>query len=82
MLPNTQGDTEEDDITGNTIIHNDSTDNLSIRETATNTAADKHEVNDIATFTEKKLNDLSEIMEKGSTKLRIKLLGCKIWTCR
>ena len=78
MLPNTQGDTEEDDITGNTIIHNDSTDNLSIRETATNTAADKHEVNDIATFTEKKLNDLSEIMEKGSTKLRIKLLGCKI----
>ena len=78
MLPNTQGDTEEDDITGNTIIHNDSTDNLSVRETATNTAADKHEVNDIATFTEKKLNDLSEIMEKGSTKLRIKLLGCKI----
>ena len=47
-------------------------------ETATNTAADKHEVNDIATFTVKKLNDLSEIMEKGSTKLRIKLLGCKI----
>ena len=29
LLPNTQGDTEEDDITGNTIIHNDCADNLS-----------------------------------------------------
>ena len=75
LLPNTQGDTEEDDITGNTIIHNDSSDNLSTRETATNTAADKHEVNDIATFTEKKLNDLSEIMEKRLQKVENQIIG-------
>ena len=44
-------------------------------ETATNTAADKHEVNDIATFTEKKLNDLSEIMEKRLHKVENQIIG-------
>ena len=44
-------------------------------ETATNTAADKHEVNDIATFTKKKLNDLSEIMEKRLHKVENQIIG-------
>ena len=62
LLPDTQVDTEEDDITANTIIHNDTADNLSTRETATNNTADKDEVDHITTFLEKNVNDLSQIM--------------------
>ena len=54
LLPDTQVDTEEDDITTNTIIHNETAVNLSTRRTATNTTADKHEVDDITTFIERK----------------------------
>ena len=52
LLPDTQVDTEKDYITANTIIRNETTDSLSTRETATNTTADKHEVDDITTFLE------------------------------
>ena len=64
FLPDTQVDTEEDDITTNIIIHKGTADNLSTRETATNTTADKHEVDYITTFIERKFNNLSQIMRK------------------
>ena len=69
LLPDTKADTEEDDIIANTTIHNETVDNLSTRETTTNIAADKHEVDDITTFIERKYNDLSQIMEKRLHKL-------------
>ena len=73
LLSDTQEDTEEDDITANTIILNETADNLSTRETATNSTAGKHEVDDTTTFIERKFNKLSQTMEKkGSINLRIK----------
>ena len=65
LLRNTQVDTEEYDIIAITRIHNETADKLSTRETVTNTiTADKHEVDDITTFIERKINDLSQIMGK------------------
>ena len=52
----------EDD---STINRNKTADGLSTRETATNTTAGKHEIDDITTFIERKFNYLSEIMEKS-----------------
>ena len=52
LLPDTQVDTEKHYVTANTIIRNETADSLSTRETATNTTADKHEVDDITTFLE------------------------------
>ena len=60
MLPDTQVDTEEDDITTNTIIHNETADN---------------EVDDIKFFIERKFNDLSQIMEKRLHKLENQIIG-------
>ena len=79
LLPDTQVGIEEDDINTNTIIHNENADNLSIRETATNTTADKHDVNDITTFIERKFNDLSQI--KDSVNLRIDSMLNNINNC-
>ena len=56
LVPDTQVDTEEDDITANTIIHNETADSLSMRETPANTTADKHEVGGITTFMKRKFN--------------------------
>ena len=64
LLSDTQEDTEEDDITANTIILKETADNLSTRETATNSTAGKHEVDDTTTFIERKFNKLSQTMEK------------------
>ena len=50
-------------------------DTLSTRGTATNTTADKHEVDDITTFIERKFNDLSPIMEKRVHKLEDQITG-------
>ena len=44
--------TKEDDITANNIIHNETGDNLSRRETTTNFTTNKHEINDMTTFIE------------------------------
>ena len=55
LVPDTQVHAEEDRVTANTIIHNETADRLSTRETATNTKTDKCEVDDITTFMEKKL---------------------------
>ena len=73
LLPDTQVDTEEDDITANTIIHNETADNLSTRETAINTTADKHEADDITTFIGRKF--MSQIMEKKLHKLEDQTIG-------
>ena len=75
LLPDTQVDTEEDDIAANTIIHNKTADNLSTTETSTKTTGDKHEVDDITTFIERKFNDLSQIMEKRLHKLEDEIIG-------
>ena len=75
VLPDTQVDTEEDDITANITIHNETADNLSTRETATNTTVDKHEVDDITTFIERKFNDLSQIKEKRLHTLEDQMIG-------
>ena len=72
LIPYTQVDTEEADITANIILNGKTADRLSTRKTATSTTADKHEVDDIATFIERKFNYLSEIMEKGFHKLAAK----------
>ena len=62
LLRNTQVGTDEYDIIAITRIHNETADK---RETATNTITeDKHEVDDITTFIERKINDLSQIMGK------------------
>ena len=50
LVPNPQVDTEEVDISANTIIHNETIDSLSTRETARNTIAEVPEVDDITTF--------------------------------
>ena len=50
LIPYTQVDTEEDDITANMILNGKTADRLSTKKTATSTTADKHEVDDIATF--------------------------------
>ena len=75
LIPDTQMDKEKDDITANAILHNKSADSSSTRETATNTIADKHEVDDITTFIEIKFNHLSEIMEKRLHKLENQIVG-------
>ena len=66
LVPDPQEDTEEVDIAANTIIHNETMDSLSTRETARNTTAEVPEVDDITTFIKKKkkINYLSKIMEK------------------
>ena len=48
---------------------------LSKRKTATNTTADKHEVDDITIFGERKFNDLNQIMEKRLHKLEDQIIG-------
>ena len=50
LVPDPQVDTEEVDISANTIIHNETIDSLSTRETARNTIAEVPEVDDITTF--------------------------------
>ena len=62
LVPDTQVDTEEYDITANTIIHNETADSLSTRETTTNTTTDRHKVDDIITFIKIKFNYLTKIM--------------------
>ena len=54
LVPDPQEDTEEVDIAANTIIHNETMDSLSTRETARNTTAEVPEVDDITTFIKKK----------------------------
>ena len=73
LLPDTQVDTEEDDITANTIIHNETADNLSTRETAINHTAEKHEADNITTFIRRKF--MSQIMEKKLHKLEDQTIG-------
>ena len=75
LFPYTQVDTEQDDINAKNIIHDETADNLSTRETATNTTADKHEVDDVTTFIERKFNNLSQIMEKRLQKLEDQKIG-------
>ena len=48
---------------------------LSTRKTATNTTADKHEVDDITIFGERKFNDLNQIMEKRLHKPEDQIIG-------
>ena len=48
---------------------------MSTGETATNTTADKHEVDDVTTFIERKFNNLSQIMEKRLQKLEDQIIG-------
>ena len=62
LVPDTQVDTEEYDITANTIIHNETADSLSTRETTTNTTTARREVDDIITFIKMKFNYLTKIM--------------------
>ena len=75
LLSDTQVDTEEDDITANTIIHKETADNLLTSETATNTTADKHEVDDTTTFIVRKVNDLNQIIQKRLHKLEDQVIG-------
>ena len=75
LVPDTQVDKEEHDITANNIIYNETTGSLSTRQTLTNTTVDKHEVDDITNFIERKFNYLSEIMEKMLHKLEDQIIG-------
>ena len=75
LLSDTQVDIEQNDITANTIIDNETADNLSLREIATNTTADKHELDDITTFIGRKFNALSQVMEKRPHKLEDQIIG-------
>ena len=58
LAPDPQVDTEEVDIAASTIIHNETIDSLSTRETARNTIAEVPEVDDITTFIKKKKKKL------------------------
>ena len=74
LAPDTQVDKEKDDITANNIIYNETTGSLSTRQILTNTTVDKHEVDDITNFIERKFNYLSEIMEKMLHKLEDQII--------
>ena len=71
MVSDTQVETEEDVIAGNTIVLNETTDSFSTKEVATNTK----KIDDVSTIIESKLNDLNETIEKRLHRLEDQIIG-------
>ena len=71
MVSDTQVETEEDVIAGNTIVLNETTDSFSTKEVATNTK----KIDDVSTIIESKLNGLNETIEKRLHHLEDQIIG-------